>query len=67
MQFDLAELLDGALKEFWLPFHTEASAQVQGYLAHTKLPPPRDHLMALGMGLLKGSSGLHFLMSEVPL
>ena len=28
MQFDLAGLLDGEVKEFWLPFHTEASAQV---------------------------------------
>ena len=27
---------------------------VQGYLAHTKHPPPYDHHRSLGIGLLKG-------------
>jgi len=40
---------------------------VQGYLAHKKLPPPQDHLRALGIVLLYGPRRKQFLMSEVPL
>ena len=32
-----------------------------------RTPPPQDHCVALGMGLLQGPKGLPLLMSEVPL
>jgi hypothetical protein len=41
---------------------------LQGYLAHKKAPPPpQDHPRPLGIRLLYGLRGRHFLMSEVPL
>ena len=36
--------------------------QLQGYLAHQKLPPPRDHRRALGIGLLQDPRGVQFLL-----
>jgi len=39
----------------------------QGYLAHTKLPPPWDHRRALCIGLLEVPRRRPFLMNEVPL
>ena len=45
----------------------EGSENMQGYLAHKKPPPLYDHRRGLGLGLLKGPRGWHFLMSEVPL
>ena len=41
--------------------------EVQGYLAHQKPTPPRDHHRALGIGLLQGPRGGRFFLSEVPL
>ena len=41
--------------------------RLQGYLAHKKLPPPKDHHRSLGIGLLYGPRAGPFLMSEVPL
>ena len=40
---------------------------LQGYLAHTKRPPPSDLHRARGIGLPKGPRGGLFLMSETPL
>jgi len=40
---------------------------IQGYLAHTKHPPPWDHHRSLGMGLLSGLTWGVFPISEVPL
>jgi len=40
---------------------------LQGYLAHKKQPPPKDHHMTLGLVLLHGPTEGVFLMSEVPL
>ena len=40
---------------------------LQGYLAHKKVPPPPDHRRALGIVLLYGPRRKQFFMSEVPL
>ena len=40
---------------------------LQGYLAHKKLPPPHGATIDLGMVLLEGPRGRLFLMSEVAL
>ena len=40
---------------------------LQGYLAHKKLPLPKDHRRVLGTSLLQGPSRWLFLMSKVPL
>ena len=45
---------------------TTPNDNIQGYLAHKKLPPPWDHRGALGIALLYGPRGAQFLMSEVP-
>jgi len=42
-------------------------AHLQGYLAHKKPPPPKDHHRTLGMVLLYGARRVVSLMSEVPL
>ena len=41
--------------------------RLQGYLAHKKLPPAKDHRRSLGIVLLWGPMGALLLMSEVPL
>ena len=40
---------------------------MQGYLAHKKLPPPEQQRGALGLSLLQGPTRRQFVMSEVPL
>ena len=45
---------------------TTPNDDIQGYLAHKKLPPPWDHRGALSIALLYGPRGAQFLMSEVP-
>ena len=40
---------------------------VQGYLAHKKQQPSKDHHRAVGTVPLQGPVGALFLMSEVPL
>ena len=40
---------------------------VQGNLAYQKTPTPPYPLKALGIGLLSGPRGVHFLIDEVPL
>ena len=42
----------------------QGRAELQGYLAHKKRPPPEDHRRALG---IVGARMRWFLMSEVPL
>ena len=49
------------------PSRCSLPADLKGYLAHKKPPPPQDHHRPLGIVLLQGPRGLHFFMSEVPL
>ena len=46
---------------------TAGNVRLQGYLAHKKSPPPRDHHRAPGIGILLGPRESRFLMSEVRL
>ena len=47
--------------------HIAGFLRIQGYLAHTKQPPPKDHRRTLGKVLLQGSRRGVVLISEVPL